>query len=31
MNDMRKFADGLELIVAKTYWPMPTYQDILFY
>ena len=31
MTDVRKFADSLELIVAKQYWPMPTYQDILFY
>ncbi len=31
MGDVRKYADSLELIVAKSYWPMPTYQDILFY
>jgi glutamine synthetase len=31
MNDVRKYADSLEVIVAKKYWPMPTYQDILFY
>ena len=31
MNDVRTYGDALEAIVAKKYWPMPTYQDILFY
>jgi glutamine synthetase len=31
MGDVRKYGDELELIVAKKYWPFPTYQDILFY
>ena len=31
MNDVRSHGDALETIVAKKYWPLPTYQDILFY
>ena len=31
MNDVRKYGDELEALVAKKYWPFPTYQDILFY
>ena len=31
MQEVRKHADALELIVAKKYWPMPTYQDLLLY
>ncbi|MDD3213228.1 MAG: glutamine synthetase III [Eubacteriales bacterium] len=31
MAETRKHADALEGIVAKKYWPMPTYQDILMY
>ena len=31
MEDVRHFADNLELIVAKDYWPLPTYSDMLFY
>lgn len=31
MNEIRKYADSLELIVSKEYWPLPTYSDILFY
>ena len=31
MEDVRHFADNLELIVAKAYWPLPTYSDMLFY
>ncbi len=31
MTEVRKHADVLEGIVAKKYWPMPTYQDILMY
>ena len=31
MDDIRRFADNLELIVAKDYWPFPTYSDMLYY
>ena len=31
MEEARKVADELELIVGKVYWPFPTYGDILFY
>ncbi|MGN1098683.1 MAG: glutamine synthetase III [Clostridia bacterium] len=31
MDAVRKAADSLELIVAKEFWPMETYSDILFY
>lgn len=31
MNDLRAVADELEYIVAKKYWPFPTYEDLLFY
>ncbi|MBN1778045.1 MAG: glutamine synthetase III [Clostridiales bacterium] len=31
MDEVRKHGDALEAIVAKKYWPLPTYQDILFY
>jgi glutamine synthetase len=31
MNQLREAADALEEIVAKKYWPFPTYEDILFY
>ena len=31
MHDVRKAADALEQIVAKKYWPMPTYEDLLMY
>lgn len=31
MKEVRKYADSLELIVSKEYWPLPTYSDILFY
>lgn len=30
MNRLRKVADELELIVAKDYWPFPTYSDLLY-
>ena len=30
MQEMRAFADGMELNTAKKYWPFPTYGDILF-
>ena len=29
MNDVRAASDALEGIVGKSYWPMPTYQDLL--
>ena len=31
MAALRKEADALELITDKTYWPFPTYSDLLFY
>jgi len=31
MAEVRKHADALEVLVAKKYWPMPTYQDLLLY
>ena len=31
MNDIRKDADLLEKLTAKSYWPYPMYSDILFY
>ncbi|HPJ02340.1 MAG TPA: glutamine synthetase III [Candidatus Limiplasma sp.] len=31
MNEVRAHGDALEAIVAKKYWPVPTYQDMLFY
>ena len=31
MEEVRKYSDSLELIVAKEYWPLPTYSDMLFY
>ncbi|WP_148605516.1 glutamine synthetase type III, partial [Acetobacterium tundrae] len=31
MEELRKFADELESLVAKKYWPYPNYEDILFY
>ena len=31
MEEARKIADELELLVGKHYWPFPTYGDILFY
>ena len=30
MNELRAFADEMELVTAKKYWPFPTYGDILF-
>lgn len=30
MNEVRKVADELEVNVAKSYWPFPTYDDLLF-
>ena len=31
MAALRKDADALEALTDKTYWPYPTYSDILFY
>ncbi len=31
MEKLRKICDSLELVVAREYWPFPTYGDILFY
>ena len=31
MDAVRAEADALELITDKTYWPFPTYSDLLFY
>ena len=30
MNELRTVADEMEILVAKKYWPFPTYGDILF-
>ena len=30
METVRKYADAMEELTAKEYWPMPTYTDILF-
>ena len=30
MESARDFADGLELLVGKAYWPIPTYAELLF-
>ena len=31
MNALRREADALEAMTEKTYWPYPTYSDLLFY
>ena len=31
MKSVREDADALEKITAKSYWPYPTYADLLFY
>ena len=31
MQDVRKDADFLEKLTAKSYWPYPTYSDLLYY
>lgn len=31
MNELRETADTLETIVAKEYWPMPTYTELLYF
>lgn len=30
MDEMRNFADALELLVGKKYWPFPTYTELLY-
>ena len=30
MNELRRPADELEKMVDKTYWPFPTYADLIF-
>ena len=30
MNDLRAVSDNLETVVAKNYWPFPTYEDLLY-
>jgi len=30
MDEVRKYADEMEVNTSKDYWPMPTYEDILF-
>lgn len=30
MDEVRKYADGLEGEIADSYWPLPTYQEMLF-
>ena len=30
-EEVRGYADAIEPMVDKNYWPMPTYEDILFY
>ena len=31
MDELRKVADKLELVVAKKYWPFPTYTELLYH
>ena len=31
MNALRSEADALEMLTDKSYWPYPTYSDLLFY
>lgn len=30
MNDIRKYADELETIVGREFWPIPTYDDLIY-
>jgi glutamine synthetase len=30
MDDVREYADALEGSIADSYWPLPTYQEMLF-
>ena len=31
MDELRARVDAMEDVVARAYWPVPTYDDILFY
>jgi glutamine synthetase len=31
MDDLRDAVDAMEIIVAREQWPVPTYNEILFY
>ena len=31
MDKLRAAVDAMEELVARDYWPVPTYDDILFY
>ena len=31
MNTLRTAADALETLTDKSYWPYPTYSDLLYY
>ena len=31
MEEARKLSDELETVTDKSYWPIPTYSEILFY
>ena len=31
MDDLRDAVDAMEIIVAREHWPVPTYNEILFY
>ena len=31
MDDLRHAVDQMELIVEREFWPVPTYNEILFY
>jgi glutamine synthetase len=30
MDEVRTYADGLEAELGDSYWPLPTYQEMLF-
>ena len=30
MEELRTYADNLETVTAKEYWPFPTYTDLLY-
>ena len=30
MQEVRKYADSLEMCVGKEYWPIPTYSDLIY-
>ena len=31
MDDLREAVDSMEIIVGRKHWPVPTYNEILFY